>query len=346
MQIKRYQPATYYYSSDHLGSSSVLTTDAGSYYERLEYLPYGEVWVEDAAINSNYRTPYKFTGKELDKETGLYYFGARYYDARVGRWISTDPALLLYVSGKPNGGVFNPVNIDLYRYAQNRPILFIDPNGMWEDKSITVAYDKKGVERQANINMGTVTEGDTLVKLAEMQLKNETGGNKFTGADVTKKVEQIKQLNNLKNDTIKVGQNLVLGVSNDRVIGEKGIQQSNIDMVIMGGLAYGLTKAGIAGAGILAEAALSTEVGTKASLYGGSLLCAAQSGLRSGQLQLNAIQAIPGLGNMMLMYGPEMNAFGIGVIGGITPSAPSIPNNFYEAFGNVTGTLVDYLRNR
>ena len=267
-------------------------------------------------------TANKFTGKELDKETGLYYFGVRYYDARMSRWISTDPALLLYVSGKPNGGVFNPVNIDLYRYAQNRPILFIDPNGMWEDKSITVAYDKKGVERQANINMGTVTEGDTLVKLAEMQLKNETGGNKFTGADVTKKVEQIKQLNNLKNDTIKVGQNLVLGVSNDRVIGEKGIQQSNIDMVIMGGLAYGLTKAGIAGAGILAEAALSTEVGIKASLYGGLLLCAAQSGLRSGQLQLNAIQAIPGLGNMMLMYVPELNMLGRGVIDGITKGTP------------------------
>ena len=278
-------------------------------------------------------TANKFTGKELDKETGLYYFGVRYYDARMSRWISTDPALLLYVSGKPNGGVFNPVNIDLYRYAQNRPILFIDPNGMWEDKSITVAYNKKGVERQANINMGTVTEGDTLVKLAEMQLKNETGGNKFTGADVTKKVEQIKQLNNLKNDTIKVGQNLVLGVSNDRVIGEKGIQQSNIDMVIMGGLAYGLTKAGIAGAGILAEAALSTEVGIKASLYGGSLLCAAQSGLRSGQLQLNAIQAIPGLGNMMLMYGPQMNAFGNGFLEGFMPSGPIGSINLHENIG-------------
>jgi RHS repeat-associated protein len=145
------QPATYYYASDHLGSSSVLTTDTGSYYERLEYLPYGEVWVEDAAINSNYRTPYKFTGKELDKETGLYYFGARYYDARMSRWISTDPALEKYFP-KPNdydtehdfywyilndasgklpgmGGVFNAVNLDIYHYAGNNPVKIVDPDG-------------------------------------------------------------------------------------------------------------------------------------------------------------------------------------------------------------------------
>ena len=147
------QPATYYYASDHLGSSSVLTNQSGAYHERLEYLPYGEVWVEDAAMNSNYRTPYKFTGKELDKETGLYYFGARYYDARISRWISTDPAL---VEGKyfpkPNdydtehdfywhyknqdikklkgiGGIYRPINLDTYRYCGNNPIIITDPDG-------------------------------------------------------------------------------------------------------------------------------------------------------------------------------------------------------------------------
>jgi RHS repeat-associated protein len=135
------QPATYYYASDHLGSSSVLTNNDGSYYERLEYLPYGEVWVEDAAINSNYRTPYKFTGKELDKETGLYYFGARYYDARISRWISTDPAIekFLPIRDKdkdkendkklPAGGVYEPSNNDLYGYVGNNPVIFIDPDG-------------------------------------------------------------------------------------------------------------------------------------------------------------------------------------------------------------------------
>ncbi len=95
----------------------------------------------------------KFTGKELDKETGLYYFGARYYDARISRWVSPDPALQegKYFP-KPNdydtehdfywylqqdgskklaglGGVFNAVNMDVYHYANNNPIRFYDQKG-------------------------------------------------------------------------------------------------------------------------------------------------------------------------------------------------------------------------
>ncbi|MEJ5362227.1 MAG: LysM peptidoglycan-binding domain-containing protein [Spirochaetota bacterium] len=132
--------------------------------------------------------------------------------------------------------------------------------------------------------MGTVTEGDTLVKLAEMQLKAETGSNKFTGEDVKKKVEQIKQINGLKSDTIQVGQNLLLGVSNERVVGEQGIQQSNIDLLLIGGAAYGLTKAGITGAGMIMDAALATDTGIKASLYGGLLASGVRAGLENGSL--------------------------------------------------------------
>ncbi len=146
-------PATYYYASDHLGSSSVLTTNTGRYHERIEYLPYGEVWVEDKATSDGYSTPYKFTGKELDTETGLYYFGARYYDAKISRWISTDPALhegkyfpkpndydtehdfywYLQQDGSKKlaglGGVFNAVNMDVYHYAGNNPVKLVDPDG-------------------------------------------------------------------------------------------------------------------------------------------------------------------------------------------------------------------------
>ena len=131
-------PAAYFYASDHLGSSSVLTTQTGSYHERIEYLPYGETWVEDKATSDGYTTPYKFTGKELDAETGLYYFGARYYDAKISRWISVDKYLERYLPNNGNvditklpgnGGIYNLINIDLYNYGKNNPIRYIDPDG-------------------------------------------------------------------------------------------------------------------------------------------------------------------------------------------------------------------------
>jgi len=131
-------PATYYYASDHLGSSSVLTTQTGSYHERIEYLPYGEVWVHNKANANGYTTTYKFTGKELDTETGLYYFGARYYDAQVSRWISADKYLELYLPMKGNvditkipgnGVVYRSINLDAYNYGNDNPIRYIDPDG-------------------------------------------------------------------------------------------------------------------------------------------------------------------------------------------------------------------------
>jgi len=149
-------PATYYYASDHLGSSSVLTTQTGSYHERIEYLPYGETWVEDKATSDSYTTPYKFTGKELDAETGLYYFGARYYDARISRWISTDPAFQKFLptgdkqhdDNLPAGGVFKPSNLGMYVYTSNNPLMYIDPDGQWDER-IHRGSEKKGTLRWA-----------------------------------------------------------------------------------------------------------------------------------------------------------------------------------------------------
>ncbi len=103
-----------------------------------------EIWVEKASAASNIDIPYRFTGKERDEETGLYYYGARYLDAKTSRWLSTDPALGEYIPGAPvndevkkqnenlpgMGGVFNVVNLHLYHYAGNNPVKYTDPTGM------------------------------------------------------------------------------------------------------------------------------------------------------------------------------------------------------------------------
>jgi RHS repeat-associated protein len=73
-------------------------------------------------------------GKELD-ETGLYYYGARYYNPRAGVWMSPDPVLSSYMGGAINGGVLNPINLGLYSYAWNNPVILRDPNGAWPSLS-------------------------------------------------------------------------------------------------------------------------------------------------------------------------------------------------------------------
>ena len=126
----------YYYHSDHLGSASLITDYKGDEYQRIEYTPYGETWVEKTSNTGLEYLPYKFTGKEIDEETGLYYYGARYLDPRYSRWISTDPALGEYIPSSGNvgslpgmGGVFNHINFHLYHYAGNSPIRYTDPDG-------------------------------------------------------------------------------------------------------------------------------------------------------------------------------------------------------------------------
>ena len=76
---------------------------------------------EQKSITQNYATPYKFTGKELDEETGLYYFGARYYAPRESIWLSTDPLAEVNPNQSP------------YNFCSNNPISRTDPTGMLDD---------------------------------------------------------------------------------------------------------------------------------------------------------------------------------------------------------------------
>ena len=136
----------YFYHSDHLGSAQLVTDNNGNEYQRIEYTPYGETWIDlKATQNDLVKLNYKFTAKELDEETGLYYYGARYLDPKYSMWISTDPAMNTgeYFPVAPTsedarshnqnlpglGGVFNTVNLNLYHYAANNPIKYTDPDG-------------------------------------------------------------------------------------------------------------------------------------------------------------------------------------------------------------------------
>ena len=143
------QVSTYYYHSDHLGSAQLITDNEGKEYERIEYTPYGEYWIEKRAPE-NKTLPFKFTGKERDEETGLYYYGVRYLDPKTSRWLSADPALSDYIPMAPvndeakkhnqnlpgMGGIYNTVNFHLYHYAGNNPVKYTDPDGNTLDANL------------------------------------------------------------------------------------------------------------------------------------------------------------------------------------------------------------------
>ena len=109
-------PEVYFYHSDHLGSASWITDNGGIAVQHLQYLPYGEPFVDQRM--SGYNERFTFTGKERDEETGYGYFGARYMDHELlTSFISVDRYASKYPSISP------------YAYCGWNPIRLTDPTG-------------------------------------------------------------------------------------------------------------------------------------------------------------------------------------------------------------------------
>ena len=106
---------TFFYHSDHLGSTSYITDDKANITQYDAYLPYGELLVDEHSSSEN--LPYKFNGKQFDEETGLYYYGARYLNPMASIWYGVDPLAEKYI------------NIGSYIYCHSSPIMLIDPTG-------------------------------------------------------------------------------------------------------------------------------------------------------------------------------------------------------------------------
>lgn len=107
-----------FYHTDHLGSSSVITDEQGQEVSRYTYEPFGKL-VPSRSTGQN-RVTHKFTGQELDEESDLYYYNARYYDPSLGRFLTADTLV-------PNWR--NPQAYNRYAYVYNNPIQYTDPTG-------------------------------------------------------------------------------------------------------------------------------------------------------------------------------------------------------------------------
>jgi RHS repeat-associated protein len=107
--------------TDNLGTVRDLVNSSGVVQNRIKYDSFGNI---TSQTNASINTRFGYTGRELDAETGLYYYRARYYDAIVGRFISEDP--ISFADG----------DVNLSRYVGNNPVNDTDPSGLEEGVSI------------------------------------------------------------------------------------------------------------------------------------------------------------------------------------------------------------------
>ena len=171
---------TFFYHSDHLGSTSYITDDKANITQYDAYLPYGELLVDEHS--SSEELPYKFNGKEMDEETGLYYYGARYMDPKISMWLGVDPMIEKYPEISP------------YIYCHNNPIVLIDPDGRQSKVPPTIIqiidYGTKNSKKfsslmkAANVNKANIN--------SVIRFGNETSTDPITGHIQITKDKRVK----------------------------------------------------------------------------------------------------------------------------------------------------------
>jgi len=145
-----------YYHGDIVGTPLVITDSSGSQSFRGEYRPFG---TEEEAIGTRDRR--SFTGKEYDGDFGLFYFNARYYDSKLGRFVSVDP-----IAGKP----LDPQSWNRYAYALNSPMAYIDPTGRAPNKPATTDPSLVETEIRSIENSGA-DASETLEAISEIHVE-------------------------------------------------------------------------------------------------------------------------------------------------------------------------------
>jgi RHS repeat-associated protein len=123
----------YWLLGDHLCSTAVTTNGNGDYVTELRYYAWGDMRYNPGSQMTSYR----FTGQRWDSGSGLYYYGARWYDPLIGRFIQADTIV-------PNPG--NPQALNRYSYVYNNPLRYTDPTGLFTQDEIKQFFGKESWE--------------------------------------------------------------------------------------------------------------------------------------------------------------------------------------------------------
>lgn len=167
-----------YQYTNHLGSATMETDDQGNVISYEEYHPYGTSAYRNSKSDVDLSLKrYRFSGKERDDETGLYYFGARYYASWLGRWTSSDPA------GFADG-------LNIFLYSNNNPINFYDPNGTDSKKlnpagEISWEIPEEVFTRKQGTGRVVRLPKEKAIQKFEAWLQKEHPGRKYTKGSVT-----------------------------------------------------------------------------------------------------------------------------------------------------------------
>lgn len=161
------QRVFYWYHPDYIGNVDLVTDLNGEAYELFLYNPWGENLYEWNSGTSSWSSPYRFNGKELDQETGLAYYGARYYDNQLSMWLSVDPMAM--------GG--HNISMAPYHFSSNNPVMRIDPNGMNDGDF----YDEKGNHLGSDGNK----DGRIYVINTRKSIYTDAGTNSIPGAGLS-----------------------------------------------------------------------------------------------------------------------------------------------------------------
>ncbi|WP_267402126.1 MULTISPECIES: RHS repeat-associated core domain-containing protein [unclassified Chryseobacterium] len=172
------EPNVYYLHGDHLGTANFVTEQHGKATQFFLNLPFGETMAEQ--MIGIYDNPYKFNAKELDSETGLYYYGARYYNPRLSIWYGVDPLAEKYQDWNP------------YVYTFQNPIKYIDPNGMepiqGPGDDLDAYIRSKGGVNAFGPQKPRFTKNDWQNNFEQWNYKNEvTAWNKLSYAEKSQK---------------------------------------------------------------------------------------------------------------------------------------------------------------
>lgn len=119
-----------YFHQDNLGSTVAKTDSDGAVVWSADYAPFGQPFNE---VSEDGQNKYKYNAKELDANTGLYYYGARYYDPDTGRFTNADTV---------KGSITDPQSLNRYTYVKNNPMKYIDPSGNEFKSTVSLEEDK------------------------------------------------------------------------------------------------------------------------------------------------------------------------------------------------------------